>query len=126
MRTPHASAGMDRPPRSAAPLRRDEPAFATAACNADATVLQCRGAIGVRVARGCWSPNGKESPTMSDPNTVIVKDGGSNTGVILGIIAIIIVLALGWYFLMGPGAGTSQPSDVNVDVNLPSVAPAAS
>jgi hypothetical protein len=61
---------------------------------------------------------------MSDPNNVIVKDGGSNTGVILGIIAIIIVLALGWYFLMGPGAGTtSQPNDVNVNVELPSVAP---
>jgi hypothetical protein len=63
---------------------------------------------------------------MTDRDTVVVKDGGSNTGVILGIIAIIIVLALGWYFLMGPGAGTGQPSDVNVDVNLPSAAPAAS
>ena len=63
---------------------------------------------------------------MSDPNTVVVKDGGSNTGVILGIIAIIIVLALGWYFLMGPGASTSQPSDINVDVNGPSAAPAGS
>ena len=63
---------------------------------------------------------------MSDPNNVIVKDGGSNTGVILGIIAIIIVLALGWYFLMGPGAGTRQPSDINVDVNVPSAAPAGS
>ena len=61
---------------------------------------------------------------MSDPNTVVVKDGGSNTGVILGIIAIIIVLALGWYFLMGPGASTSsQPTDINVNVQLPSVAP---
>lgn len=59
-------------------------------------------------------------------DTVVVKDGGSNTGVILGIIAIIIVLALGWYFLMGPGAGTGQPTNINVDVNLPSVAPAAS
>ena len=63
---------------------------------------------------------------MSDPNNVIVKDGGSNTGVILGIIAIIIVLALGWYFLMGPGAGSNQPSDINVDVNVPSAAPAGS
>ena len=65
---------------------------------------------------------------MSDPNTVIVKDGGSNTGVILGIIAIIIVLALGWYFLMGPGAGTSSQSsnDTNINVELPSVAPQGS
>jgi hypothetical protein len=64
---------------------------------------------------------------MSDPNTVVVKDGGSNTGVILGIIAIIIVLALGWYFLMGPGAGGStQSQDTNINVEVPSVAPAAS
>ena len=61
-------------------------------------------------------------------DTVVVKDGGSSTGLILGIIAIVIVLAGAWYFLMGPGAGTtSTPSDVNVDVNLPSIeAPQAS
>jgi hypothetical protein len=59
-------------------------------------------------------------------DTVVVKDGGSSTGVILGIIAIIIVLALGWYFLMGPGAGsTSNSNDTNINVSLPS-APAAS
>lgn len=64
---------------------------------------------------------------MTDRDTVVVKDGGSSTGVILGIIAIIIVLALGWYFLMGPGAGSSsQPNDVNVNVELPSVAPQSS
>jgi hypothetical protein len=65
---------------------------------------------------------------MTDHETVVVKDGGSNTGVILGIIAIIIVLALGWYFLMGPGAGTSSNSsnDTNINVELPSAAPQAS
>ena len=73
------------------------------------------------------SPSNEELlPTMTDRDTVVVKDGGSNTGVILGIIAIIIVLALGWYFLMGPGAGSNQPSDINVDVNVPSAAPAGS
>jgi hypothetical protein len=57
-------------------------------------------------------------------DTVVVKEGGSSTGLILGIIAIIIVLALGWYFLMGPGAGsTSQSNDTNITVELPSVAP---
>ena len=61
-----------------------------------------------------------------DRDTVVVKDGGSSSGMILGIIAILIVLAGAWYFLMGPGAGTANPSDINVDVNLPSVAPAAS
>ena len=64
---------------------------------------------------------------MSDHDTVVVKDGGSSTGMILGIIAIIIVLAAGWYFLMGPGASTTDnPTDVNVNVELPSVAPDAS
>ena len=65
---------------------------------------------------------------MTDRETVVVKDGGSNAGLILGIIAIVIVLALGWYFLMGPGAGTKSESsnDTNINVTLPSVAPQAS
>jgi hypothetical protein len=65
---------------------------------------------------------------MSDQHdTVVVKDGGSSTGVILGILAIVIVLAAGWYFLLGPGAGSqSTPNDINVDVNVPTVAPDAS
>ena len=62
-----------------------------------------------------------------DRDTVVVRDGGSSTGAILGIIAVLIVLAGAWYFLMGPGANTtSTPSDINVDVTLPSAAPAAS
>jgi hypothetical protein len=68
---------------------------------------------------------------MSDPHydrdTVVVGDGGSSTGLILGIIAVIIVLAGAWYFLMGPGAGTTSTSqDTNVNVTLPSEAPAPS
>ena len=65
---------------------------------------------------------------MSDQHdTVVVKEGGSSTGVIVGIIALILVLGAGWYFLLGPGAGsTSQPNDINVNVELPSVAPDAS
>ena len=62
-----------------------------------------------------------------DRDTVVVRDGGSSTGMILGIIAVIIVLAGAWYFLIGPGANTtSTPTDINVDVTLPSAAPAAS
>ena len=58
-------------------------------------------------------------------DTVVVKDGGSCMGMILGIIAILIVLAGLWYFLMGPGASsTSSPNDINVNVELPSLAPA--
>lgn len=61
-----------------------------------------------------------------DRDTVVVKDGGSSSGMILGIIAILIVLAGAWYFLMGPGAGSTSPNDINVNVNVPSAAPAAS
>jgi hypothetical protein len=62
-----------------------------------------------------------------DSDTVVVRDGGSSTGLILGIIAVIIVLAGAWYFLVGPGANTSStPTDINVDVTLPSAAPQSS
>ena len=62
-----------------------------------------------------------------DRDTVVVSDGGSSTGMILGIIAILIVLAGLWYFLMGPGAGTTGTgTDLNVNVEVPSVAPDAS
>ena len=62
-----------------------------------------------------------------DRDTVVVRDGGSSTGLILGIIAVIIVLAGAWYFLMGPGANsTSTPGNIDVNVTLPSAAPAAS
>ena len=66
---------------------------------------------------------------MTDHDTVVVKDGGSSAGLILGIIAIVIVLALGWYFLMGPGAGSTSnnsSNDTNITVELPSVAPQSS
>jgi hypothetical protein len=67
-------------------------------------------------------------PEMSDQHdTVVVKDGGSNAGVLIALVALVIVVAGAWYFLMGPGAGTSTaPNDINVNVELPSVAPASS
>jgi hypothetical protein len=61
---------------------------------------------------------------MTDRDTVVVKEGGSGAGVVLGVIAVILVLAGLWYFLMGPGAGTtSEPGDTNINVTLPSGAP---
>ena len=68
---------------------------------------------------------------MSDPHydrdTVVVKDGGSSTGLMLGIIAVIIVLAGAWYFLMGPGSNSSStPTNIDVNVSVPTLAPAAS
>ena len=65
---------------------------------------------------------------MSDQHdTIVVKDGGSSAGVMIALVALLIVLAGAWYFLMGPGAGsTTAPNDINVNVELPSVAPASS
>lgn len=62
---------------------------------------------------------------MSDHrDTVVVKDGGSSAGVMIGLVAIVLVLAGAWYFLMGPGAGTTTaPQDINVKVVLPSTGP---
>ncbi len=49
---------------------------------------------------------------MSDQHdTVVVKEGGSSTGVIVGIIALILVLGAGWYFLHGPGRRLHEPAD---------------
>ncbi len=65
---------------------------------------------------------------MSDHrDTVVVKEGGSGAGMLPGIVAIVLVLAGAWYFLIGPGANsTTAPNDVNVNIELPSIAPAAS
>ena len=57
--------------------------------------------------------------TPSSSRTAIPAPASS-----LGIVTLVIVLALGWYFLMGPGASTStQSNDTNINVELPSVAP---
>jgi hypothetical protein len=41
-------------------------------------------------------------------DTVVVdREGGSGMGAILGIIAIIVLLAAVWYFALGPGAGST-------------------
>jgi hypothetical protein len=55
-----------------------------------------------------------------DHDTVVVTERGGGTGTILGILAIILVLAGLWYFAMGPGAGggdqTQEGGDVNIEV----------
>jgi hypothetical protein len=63
---------------------------------------------------------------MSEPHdTVVVTGGGNSLGTLLiGLIVLIVVLAAGWYFLMGPGAtrnGTGN--DINVQVQLPTAVP---
>ena len=66
-----------------------------------------------------------------DHHDVVVENRGSGMGVILGVIAIVVLVAGFWYFALGPGQGTfgattDGGNDINVDVNLPSAEPAAS
>ena len=65
-----------------------------------------------------------------DRDTVVVREEGSSAGVILGILAIIIVLAGLWYFAMGPGAGgsgtTTQENNPDVNIEAPLEEPVAS
>ena len=51
--------------------------------------------------------------THDHHDTVVVEDerSGSGMGAILGIIAVIVLLAAVWYFALGPGAGSSAPTD---------------
>jgi hypothetical protein len=72
------------------------------------------------------------SNTPHDDHDVVVVDRrGSGMGAILGVIVIGLLLVGLWYFAFGPGQGTfggdtTQPNDINVNVDLPSVAPDAS
>jgi hypothetical protein len=75
-------------------------------------------------------------PAMSnephdDLEVVVVDRQGSSLGTILGVIVIALLLVGVWYFAFGPGQGslggdTTQPNDINVDVELPSVPPEGS
>jgi hypothetical protein len=60
-----------------------------------------------------------------DPDTVVVTDdsGGSNMGMVLGIIGIVVLLIAVWYFALGPGAGPSTTTNNNDNTINP---PAAS
>jgi hypothetical protein len=66
----------------------------------------------------------KEAQPMADDyddhDTVVVKDSGSSAGMILGILAVIIVLAGLWYFALGPGSsgGGTTTQENNPDVNI--------
>jgi hypothetical protein len=57
---------------------------------------------------------------MSDNKTVIVRGGGGSAAAIVGIIVILIVVIAGWYFLIGPGAGSNSPT-VNRNIPVPSI-----
>ena len=66
-----------------------------------------------------------------DRDVVVVDRQGGGAGLILGVIVIALLLVGIWYFAFGPGQGTfggstDQPNDINVNVELPSVAPEGS
>ncbi len=69
--------------------------------------------------------------TSEHDHTVVVEKRSGGAGAILGVIVLIALLVGVWYFGFGPGRGTFDGStnsgtDINVNVDLPSVEPAAS
>lgn len=65
-----------------------------------------------------------------DRDVVVVDRRGSGLGTLVGIVLIVLLLVGVWYFAFGPGQGTfggsQNGTDINVNVDLPSVAPGAS
>ena len=98
----------------------------------------------MRVYRFCnvgpeWAdPGARHGQGMStaphDDHDVVVVDrsgGGGGAATILGVIVIALLVVGIWFFAFGPGQGTfggstDQPNDINVNVELPSVAPESS
>jgi hypothetical protein len=74
-----------------------------------------------------------ETSLMTHEHETVVVEGdrGSGMGAVLGIIAIIVLLAAVWYFALGPGGGSSTTNNNTTNNNtVPTVtqpaAPAAS
>jgi hypothetical protein len=68
----------------------------------------------------------KGTQTMTDRNTVVVKDGGSGAGMILGIIAVNAIVAAIWFFAIGPGSvskSCTKDGGTTINVEVPSMAP---
>jgi hypothetical protein len=65
--------------------------------------------------------NDLEKPTMThehDHDTVVVDDrSGSGMGAVLGIVAIIVLLAAVWFFALGPGAGSTTNNNNTTNNN---------
>jgi hypothetical protein len=62
-----------------------------------------------------------ERPLMThehDHDTVVVEDsGGSGMGAMLGVIAIIVLLAAIWFFALGPGTGSTTNNNTTNNNN---------
>jgi hypothetical protein len=55
-----------------------------------------------------------------DRETVVVREGGSSLGTILGAILVIALLVAVWYFTLGPGGNAGGTTDTDTDNgNLP-------
>jgi hypothetical protein len=69
-----------------------------------------------------------EMPLMTNEHhdTVVIEDGrgGNGMGAVVGIIAILVLLAAVWYFALGPGAGSTSTTNNNT-INNGGTAPAA-
>ncbi len=63
-----------------------------------------------------------------DHDVVVVDRGGNGGAVLLAVVVLVILVIAVWFFALGPGQGTFTGSDGGVDINveLPSVAPGAS
>jgi hypothetical protein len=86
-----------------------------------------------RVHRRPGHGQGMSTSGNDDHDVVVVDRSGGGMGTILGVIVIALLLVGIWFFAFGPGQGTfggdgttNQPNDINVNVELPSVAPAES
>ena len=70
-----------------------------------------------------------EMPLMTNEHhdTVVVEEGrdGNGMGAVLGMIAILVLLAAVWYFALGPGASSTSTTNNNT-INNGGNAPAAS
>jgi hypothetical protein len=65
---------------------------------------------------------------MTHEHDTVVVDGdrsGSGTGAVIGIIAILVLLAAVWWFALGPGTGSSGTTN-NTNIDNGGNAPAAS
>ena len=74
---------------------------------------------------------GMSTSENGGPDVVVVDRSGGGMGVILGVIVLGMLIVGSSFFAFGPGQGAfdnsnSKPNDINVNVELPSVAPEGS
>jgi hypothetical protein len=51
------------------------------------------------------------------PDTVVERtDSGSSTGMILGIVVVLLIAVMAFFFILGPGRGTPPTGQTNVNV----------